>query len=97
MFLTILSRKVIKATFNGDDVIDEITNYGIYTYSIMVYNNKHFISQLLIFGEKNGPNRPQNVPSPFKIFGSLRSLISVLFIKENMERPEIGKSYNVLH
>ena len=48
----------------GDDVSDEITNYGIYTYSIIVYIYKIFISKLLIFREKNGPNRPQNVPSP---------------------------------
>ena len=50
----------------GDDVGDEITNYGIYTYWIMVNIYKHFISQLLIFIEKSGPNRPKNVPSPFR-------------------------------
>ena len=46
----------------GDDVSDKITNYRIYTYSIMIYIYKHFFSQLLIFGENNRPNRPQNVP-----------------------------------
>ena len=64
MFLTFSAYFDVIYHVIGDDVSDEITNYGIYTYSIMVYIYKHFISQLLIFREKNGPNRPQNVPSP---------------------------------
>ena len=63
MFLTFSAYFDVIYHVIGDDVSDEITNYVIYTYSIMVYIYKHFISQLLILAKKMGQIGPKTYPT----------------------------------